>query len=405
VHVSKDQRFTCAQCGRCCRRATVAVSLAEAESYRSMNAERWSSGAGDPFVEIPGYPGLRQIRKREDGACVFLADDGRCRLHQELGFDRKPLSCRVFPFRFHPIESDVVVTSSFSCPTVVANEGTLLSTQAADLHALHLAWKREQPEAAATVQLVDGYPLPRPMLPRLRSLLSRILDVPGPDGSFDLVLSVRRVAAFLEDLSRPRVRKLAENDLDQYFDVMSRHAVDPETAPPARKASRLTRLVFRGFLLSAMSVQLHLEPSIGKRPAAIRFALFRLLAHLHGLGPGVAGFDLRRGRSVTLDLEDDAVREIATHYLRSMFETVGTGRRSIVDEIAMAVTHLNAACVFARIDAARDGRSTVDAQSFAKGLLESADLAQADDGGSLSRMLEVFSGKLDALCLFPASTI
>ena len=88
-----------------------------------------------------------------------------------------------------------------------------------------------------------------------------------------------------------------------------------------------------------------------------------------------------------------------------MFETVGTGRRSIVDEIAMAVTHLNAACVFARIDAARDGRSTVDAQSFAKGLLESADLAQADDGGSLSRMLEVFSGKLDALCLFPASTI
>ena len=236
-----------------------AVSLAEAESYRSMNAERWSSGAGDPFVEISGYPGLRQIRKREDGACVFLADDGRCRLHQELGFNRKPLSCRVFPFRFHPIESDVVVTSSFSCPTVVANEGTLLSTQAADLHALHLAWKREQPEAAATVQLVDGYPLPRPMLPRLSSLLSRILDVPGPDGSFNLVLSVRRVAAFLEDLSRPRVRKLAENDLN-HLDVMSRHAVDPETAPPARKASRLTRLVFRGFLLSAMSVQLHLEP-------------------------------------------------------------------------------------------------------------------------------------------------
>jgi Fe-S-cluster containining protein len=405
VHVSKDQRFTCAQCGRCCRRATVAVSLAEADGYRKVNAERWSSGAGDPFLAIPDYPGLRQIEKREDGACVFLAEDGLCRLHQELGFDRKPLSCRVFPFRFHPVESDVVVTSSFSCPTVIANEGALVSTQAGHLHELHLAWTREQPEAAATVQLVDGYPLPRTMLPRLRSLLTRILDVPGPDGAFDLVLSVRRIAAFLEDFSRPQVRKLAEHDLDEYFDVMSRHALAPETTPAPRAPSRLTRLVFRGFLLSAMSVQLHLDRALVKRPAAIRLALFRLLAHLHGLGTGVAGFDLRRARAVTLDLEDDAVREIATHYLRAMFETVGTGRRSIVDEIAMTVTHLNAACVFARAHAARGRWSTVDAQSFTRGLLESADLAQADDGGALSRLLEVFSGKLDALYLFPASTI
>lgn len=405
MHVSKDQRFTCAQCGRCCRRATVAVSLAEAERYRKVNAERWSTGAGDPFLAIPGYPGLRQIGKREDGACVFLSEDGLCRLHQEMGFNGKPLSCRIFPFRFHPIESDVVVTSSFSCPAVIANEGELVSTQARDLHELQVAWTREQPEAAATVQLVDGYALPRPMLPRLRSLLTRILDVPGPDGAFDLVLSVRRVAAFLEDFSRPRVRTLAEQDLEEYFDVMSRHALAPEATPPSRAASTLTRLLFRGFLLSAMSVQLHLDLTLGKRPVAIRLALFRLLAHLHGLGPGVAGFDLRRARAVTLDLEDDAVREIATHYLRAMFETVGTGRRSIVDEIAMTVTHLNAACVFARMHAARDGRSTVDAESFTKGLLEAADLAQADDGGSLSRMLEVFSGRLDALYLFPASTI
>ena len=55
-------------------------------------------------------------------------------------------------------------------------------------------------------------------------------------------------------------------------------------------------------------------------------ALARLALHLHGIGPGVAGFDVGESRGVTLDARDDDIREIATHYLRSMFATVGTGR-------------------------------------------------------------------------------
>jgi len=253
--------------------------------------------------------------------------------------------------------------------------------------------------------LVAGRTLPMSMLPKLRSVLTRILDTPAPDGSFDLAVSLRRIAAFIEDLSRRQVLRLAETDFSEYFEVMSRHALSHEQVPPARQPSRLARLLFRGFLLAAASVQLHLDPLLRKRPWAVRLMLARVALHVHGLGPAPGGFDLSRARSVTIDMADDDIRETATHYLRSTFSTIGTGRRPVVDELSMAVAHLNAACTFARMHAARLNYRTVDAASFTQGLLESADLAQADDGGTFSRLLTTLSGGLDASYLFPASTI
>ncbi len=402
--LSPDQRFTCARCGRCCRRATVPVTLAEAEAYRAAGAGRWFSEGGgsaavDPFEPIPEHPSLLQIRKREDGACGFLSEEGLCRIHEELGADRKPIACRVFPFRFHPVEQDVVVTASFACPTVVANDGALLSSQSRDISALYADWKHEFPETAARVEFVAGRALPPAVLTKLRSVLVRMLDTPAADGSFDLAASLRRVAAFVDDLSRRRVVALADADFTQYFEVMSRHALSQ--TPPPRRVSLLTRTLFRGFLLAAISVQLHLHPRFRRKTGAIRVALTRLLLHLHGVGPGAAGFDLGAARAVALDVNDDAIRELATHYLRSAFETLGTGRRPIVDEIAVAAAHVNTACVLARMHAARHGKASVDAGSFAQGVLESADLTQADSGGIFSRLLTSCAAGLDALHLFP----
>jgi hypothetical protein len=126
-----------------------------------------------------------------------------------------------------------------------------------------------------------------------------------------------------------------------------------------------------------------------------------MLAHLHGLGPGTSDFDLRRATAVRFSLDEVGVREIARRYLRASFDTLGTGRRPIVDEVAMTVAHLNAACVLAQMHATARGKHVVDVESFTEGLLESADLAHADDGGHLSRWLTAFSAGLEALYLFP----
>ncbi len=187
----------------------------------------------------------------------------------------------------------------------------------------------------------------------------------------------------------------------EYVDVMGGHALTNQKPAATRPASRLARLLFRGFLLTAISVQVRLDGGSGQSKLQLRTALFRLLAHLHGLAPGTARFDLRRAAKMPLRLEDDAVHAIAHRYLCASFDTIGTGRRPLLDEVAMIVAHLNAACALARMHAAMCLKPAVDGESFTQGLLESADLAQADDGRRLSALLTTLSGGVEALYLFP----
>jgi Fe-S-cluster containining protein len=408
----ENQRFTCAQCGRCCRRTTVPITAGDAEAYRKAGAARWflegvdetSVPSRDPFEPIPGHAPLLRIRKRADGACGFLSPAGLCRIHENMGADRKPLACRLFPFRFHPTDEGDVATVSFACPTVISNVGATLPSQARELRVLHTAWTRAMPEPPATLELVRGYAVTGATLAGLRGVLGELIDRPGPNGPPDLGASLRRIAAFLEDLTRRRVLRLAPDAFASYFELMSRQALTNEQPPSMRQASRLARLLFRGFLLAAMSVQLHLDPVLSRRRLALRVALVRLLAHLHGLGPGAGGYDLGRAASVRLVFEDQAVHAVAHRYLRASLDTLGTGRRPIVEEVSMTVAHLNAACVLGRMHASASGKQEVDAASFAEGLLESADLGHADDGGQMSTFLTAFSGGLEALYLFPPMT-
>jgi len=398
VLFATDQRFTCAKCGRGCRRTTVPITAGEAESYRKLGPEY------DAFEPVPGYEPLLRIRKRPDGACVFLQDDGLCRIHKELGFDRKPIACQLFPFSFHPAEGGVVVTTSFACPAVIANDGEPLQRQTRVLQTLHTAWAREHPEPPARVEFVRGRPMPPSALDTIRDVLTAVLDRPGPDGYPDLRDNLRRIAVFLEDLSRARVLRLAPADFAEYLGVMGRHAATNVKPADTRPPSWLARLLFRGFLQAAVSVQMRLTAGTAAGGLQLRVALLHLLAHLHGLAPATRTFDLRRARQVPVRLHNAAVRGIAHRYLHACFETAGAGRRPLVEEIAMIVARLNAACVIAGMHAAERGKAVVDAESFTEGLLQSADLAHADDGGTLSRYLTMLSGGVEALYLFPPAT-
>jgi Fe-S-cluster containining protein len=384
----------------------VAVTAGEAESYRRAGAERWfrqgdDDPAADIFQPIPDHAPLLRIRKRRDGACGFLTPEGRCRIHEEMGGDRKPLSCRLFPFRFHPADDHVVVSASFACPTVIASQGATLASQKRELQALHAAWDREFPEAAATVELTSGHSPPRAALPILRKTLCDILDRHSLDGLPDLPANLARIAGLLEDLSRRRVARLAPDRFLEYLRLVGGYAVTSDKPPKARPPARLARLLFRGFLLAALSVQAGLDPVLSRRRIAHRARLFRLAAHLHGVAPGTAAFDLGRAVGVRIPLEDPELHAIVHRCLKTGFETLGTGRRPIVDEVAMLVAHLNAACVFGGIHAASHGRREVDVESFTHGLLESSDLSHADAGGFFSSALTAFSGGLEALYMFP----
>ena len=109
------ERWSCHQCGVCCRGSIVPLS---ADDVERLAVQNWHERPEFKHVATTtAYPGGgRQLAKRPDGACVFLEEDGLCRIHKELGFEAKPLICRMFPLQLIPHEKQAVLTLRRACP-------------------------------------------------------------------------------------------------------------------------------------------------------------------------------------------------------------------------------------------------------------------------------------------------
>jgi Fe-S-cluster containining protein len=411
LQIDAAQHFSCSQCGRCCRRPwEIVVTPSEVESYRKRQAGRWyrekagaaEGSARDPFELIPGTRGFHRIKKRDDGACGFLSPENRCRLHEELGAMKKPLTCRMFPFRFHPVDSAVVVTTSFCCPTTIANTGTPVTQQLNDINALRAEWFAVYPEKPAATWLVPGRSLDAQSLLTLRQVLLRMLERTEGDGRSSLRASALRMARLLEDLSRHRVVKLADEAFAEYLRLTGNYAATTDKPVEVRRPSGVGRLLQRGFLFVVAATRLQVENkgASGLR-LALRLRLLRLLAHFHGLAPGVSGIDLGALRDVRVDVDDPALQPVARHYLRASIEGLGTGKRPVLDELAVAFSYLSAASDLTAMKVAVSG-ARVDAAVFSEALMEAVDLTHADDRGLLGRILGTLAGGPEALYAFAA---
>ena len=385
----------------CCRGAWVVVTPAEVERYRKVGAARLYTDGGtvaealgiDPFE--PVAHGHFRIRKRADGACGFLSGDNRCRIHEELGAEAKPLACRVFPFRFHPVPGRPLVTTSASCPTIVKNEGAPLAAQSREIAALRSEWTRAFPETAGPLLFVRGRPLAAETLAAIKATLRRMLDASSGDPP-DLARGVERMARWLEDLSRHRVARLEPAAFAEYVALTGRHAAESADAQPPAAASAVTRLLARGFLFTVLAVR---EQSAAATPGIGRhLRRMRHLAHLHGLAPATETVDRAALRRVTLDMSDPDVRRIVQHALRASVDGLGTGQRPLVDELAVQVATLVAGIALAAMAAHRAGRDRIDAARLTGGITAAARLAHADSG-ALGALLPSLAGGVDALRL------
>jgi lysine-N-methylase len=397
IEISPGQRFTCRQCGLCCRGVAVVVTPAEVERYRKVGAERWyddGGGAVDPFE--PVAQGHFRIRRRADGACGFLSGDNRCRIHEEMGGAAKPLACRVFPFRFHQAEGRPLVTASASCPTIVRNEGTLLTEQVPEIATLRSEWARAFPEPDGVLYLTGGRPIEAKTLRAIKDTLRRLLD-PRPAGSpGDLAAAVERMARWLEDLSRHRVARLAPAAFAEYAVITGRHAVESPAPPPPGRPSAVTRLLSRGFLFTVLAVREESGPSATGFARHLR--RMRLLAHLHGLAPATEAVDRSALRRVSLDRDDPGVDAILCQALRAAVDGLGTGRRPVLDELAVQAATLAAGIALAAMASQGAGRDRIDAEALTGGITAAAHLGYADSG-ALFALLPSLAGGVDALRL------
>jgi Fe-S-cluster containining protein len=407
LRLDAEQRFSCHSCGRCCRRGEIVVSVDEAEVLRHSGAAAWFREAeglpegttSDPFAPVAGQ---LVIRRRPDGACGFLSPANRCRIHEELGGAQKPLTCRLFPFQLHPGETSTLVTASFACPSVVRSEGTPLPERLAELQTLHKHWRRRHDEAPAPLQLVEGRSLSEASLDTLRISLRRMLDRPGPDGPPDLRANARRMAASLEDLSRYRVVRLADHAFAEYLELTIRHAAGSDKTPPPRPPALLSQLFQRGLLFAVIATGMQVgAPRSGLR-VALRWRLFRVLLHLHGLWPRTAGVDRSRIAKARLELAEPAIHERLQRWLRSAVETLGSRQRFVVDELGVAVGLINAGCLLAAMREGAAGQPLVRPEALEDGLVEAADLSRVAPRSAFGSLITTLAGDVESLHLFAA---
>ncbi len=383
------------------------MSEAEAQALTARGAGRWfreadqaaEGAAHNPFEPIAGLAGFARIRKRRDGACGFLSPDNRCRIHEELGGARKPLACRVFPYSFHPTPSAVIVTTSFGCPTIAANEGAALGTGAAshEIGSLRDEWfSTFRPPALPTV-LVAGRPIDARSIHILRTHLLQLLDR-TEGGARDLRANVRRMAMMLDDLTRVRVRRLADADFAEYVALTVPYAAASRAAVTRQAPSRVGRLLQRGFLFAAAAMRLRLARR-GTSRLQLRLLNARLLLHFHGIGPAVGQVNLAHLRRASLDVNSPELQPAVAHYLRASLESIDAGDRSLTDTVAVAVSILNSACALAIMNAAAT-KQAVDADGFRQALVEANDLAHAMPHGLLGRLTTRLAGGVTALHVF-----
>ena len=150
--LAKGLRFSCKTCGDCCRSTPVLLTPEEVVRY---DARDWSEVLGHPMVSVhdPGRAAGVQgeyLRRKADGTCLFLGDDSRCLIHARLGEQEKPLTCRLFPFRFVPAPAGgaPIVAAQFACSSVAAGEGEPLASRRRALDELHQEVARLRPDAS-----------------------------------------------------------------------------------------------------------------------------------------------------------------------------------------------------------------------------------------------------------------
>ena len=124
----QGQRYSCHGCGSCCRDFTVQLTDTD---LQKLHEQGWKERLGQEYVvQFRGHSWLKQT---DDGACVFLGDNGLCKVHAEFGLEAKPLACQFFPFMLSPNVRDTHVGISFACGSVVASKGAELESHYGDV--------------------------------------------------------------------------------------------------------------------------------------------------------------------------------------------------------------------------------------------------------------------------------
>jgi lysine-N-methylase len=244
------ERWGCVGCGNCCRGSRIPLDDTD---LQRLQAQRWQEHPDFRSARIvtrAGWlPGRYQLAQRDDGTCVFLTADRRCRIHQQFGFEAKPLVCRMYPLQLVPLEHATYLTLRRSCPSAAADEGRELTAYRDD--AKRYAQLRPQ-------LLQPGLP---PVIVRgqRRSwadtrLVTGALEQLLNDQRFPLVRRLVHASRFCKLLEDCRIRQLDRGQFQELLAVLLAAAPQQvgelfrDRTPPGRAAGILFRQTVMEYL-------------------------------------------------------------------------------------------------------------------------------------------------------------
>lgn len=235
-HLPVVQNWDCHASGDCCRQGYI-VSLTDEERKR-IEAQGWDRDRDldglEPFVRY-GPLGRRRWRlgQRADGACVFLGENGRCRIHERFGYDTKPLPCRLFPFILIPAGNEWRVGMRYACPSAAGNLGRPLADHDPALN----AFADELVRQAGLAPRPDGTLTPPPRLhgsvtvdwPDLLRIVQTLLDILR-HRTDPLERRLRKCLALAAEMRKADLRHVSGSQLGELLKVL-RGTVDATTTP------------------------------------------------------------------------------------------------------------------------------------------------------------------------------
>ena len=220
------QNWSCHNCGGCCRQH--AIEVTEEERQRILS-QGWRPDDGTPtgdalFDRHAGPPWAKRYRlaHQADGACVFLNEQGLCRIHAKFGEAAKPLACRIYPYAFHPAGKQVAVSLRFSCPSVVANRGHSMLQNRDEIKQLARAvvpdgHERTPPPALNANARVDWPDMLR-VIEAIDGTLT-LADVP-------FAIKLQQVLFWLNLVEQSRFDKLSGARLTEFLDIIRQAAAE-----------------------------------------------------------------------------------------------------------------------------------------------------------------------------------
>ncbi len=248
------EKWDCHHCTACCRETTIPLSPEDLQRLRS---QRWN--------QRPGFHGVATVRRsawiggqtvlahRPDGTCVFLTDQGRCRIHEEFGADAKPRMCQLFPLQIVVSDRGACATTRRSCPSAAADRGRPVEARLATLKRLLRDGFGGIAAPPAAPPLVKGVRRGWKEFHLAADALQRLIA----DARWPLVRRLVHGLRYCALLEECRWKGVPPNDVGELIEMLAQSApgdVGPlfqSRRPPAPSSARLFRRLGAHFIKCA----------------------------------------------------------------------------------------------------------------------------------------------------------